>query len=44
MEDQQSLERTRDKLFTLNHEQIRLISSLSDRVAKEGTTTGSEVG
>jgi energy-converting hydrogenase Eha subunit H len=43
MEDQQSLEKTRDKLFTLNHEQIRLMASLSDRVAKGGNTTGSEV-
>ena len=43
MEDQQSLEKTRDKLFTLNHEQIRLMASLSDRVAKGGNTTGSEI-
>jgi low affinity Fe/Cu permease len=43
MEDQESLERTRDKLFTLNHEQIRLIASLSDRVAKGGNTTDSDV-
>jgi hypothetical protein len=43
MEDQQSLEKTRDKLFTLNHEQIRLMASLSDRVVKGGNTTGSEV-
>ena len=43
IEDQQLLEKRRDKLFTLNHEQIRLIASLSDRVTKEGNTTDSDV-
>ena len=43
IDDQQLLERTRDKLLTLDERQIRLIASLSDRVVKEGNTTGSEV-
>ena len=43
MEDRQLVERTKDKLLTLDHRQIRLIASLSDRVAKEGNTTGSEI-
>lgn len=43
IEDQQLLERTKDKLLTLDHRQIRLIASLSDRVAKEGNTTGSDI-
>ena len=42
-EDQQLLEKTKDKLLTLDHRQIRLIASLSDRVMKEGNTTGSEI-
>jgi hypothetical protein len=43
IEDQQLLERTRDKLLTLDDRQIRLIASLSDRIAKEGSTTGSDI-
>jgi hypothetical protein len=43
IEDQQLLDRTRDKLLTLDQRQIRLIASLSDRVAKEGNTTGSDI-
>jgi hypothetical protein len=43
IEDPPLLEKTKDKLFTLNHEQIRLITSLSDQVDKEGNTMGSEV-
>jgi hypothetical protein len=43
IEDQQLLERTKDKLLTLDQRQIRLIASLSDRVAKEGNTTGSDI-
>ena len=43
IEDQRLLERTKDKLLTLDQRQIRLIASLSDRVAKEGHTTGSDI-
>ena len=43
MEDQQLLERTKDKLLTLDHGQIQLIASLSDQVIKEGNTTGSDI-
>jgi hypothetical protein len=43
IEDQQLLEKTRDKLLTLNDRQIRLIASLSDRVHTEGNTTGSDI-
>jgi len=43
IEDQQILERTKDKLLTLDQRQIRLIASLSDRVAKEGNTTGADI-
>ncbi len=43
MKDRQSLERTKDKLLTLDPVQIRLIASLSDRVTREENTTGSEI-
>ncbi len=43
IEDQQVLERTKEKLFTLNDGQTRLIASLSDRVAREGETTGASI-
>jgi len=43
IEDQQLLERTMDKLWTLDHRQIRLIASLSDRVAEEGNRPGSDI-
>jgi hypothetical protein len=41
--DQQLLDRTKSKLLTLDQRQLRLIASLSDRVAKEGNTTGSDI-
>jgi hypothetical protein len=43
IEDQQLLEKTKKKLFTLDDGQTRLIASLSDRVAKEGDTTGASI-
>ncbi len=43
IEDRQLLERTKDKLLTLDRRQIRLIASLSDRVADKGDTTGSDI-
>jgi hypothetical protein len=43
IEDQQLLERTKDKLLTMDRRQIRLIASLSDRVASERNTTGSDI-
>jgi len=43
IEDRELLERTKDKLLTLDQRQIRLIASLSDRVTKEGNTTGSDI-
>lgn len=41
--DQQLLQRAKDKLLTLGDRQTQLIASLSDRVAKEGNTTGSDI-
>lgn len=43
IEDQPLLERTKDKLLTLDHRQIRLIASLSDRVGTDGNTTRSDI-
>jgi hypothetical protein len=43
IEDERLLERTMDKLWTLDHKQIRLIASLSDRVAEEGNRPGSDI-
>jgi hypothetical protein len=43
IDNRQLLERTKDKLLTLDPEQIRLIASLSDRVVKEENTAGSEI-
>ncbi len=43
IEDRRLLERTKDKLLTLDRGQIRLIASLSDRVASGGDTTGSNI-
>jgi hypothetical protein len=43
IEDKQSLKRAKDRLLTLDQRQIRLIASLSDRVAKQGNTTGSDI-
>jgi hypothetical protein len=41
--DQELLERTKDKLLTLDQRQLRLIASLSERVVKEGNTAGSDI-
>jgi len=41
--DQQLLQRAKEKLFTLGDRQTQLIASLSDRVAKEKNTTGSDI-
>ena len=43
IEDEELLEKTMDKLWTLDHKQIRLIASLSDRVAEEGNRPGSDI-
>lgn len=43
IEDRRLLERTKDKLLTLDGGQIRLIASLSDRVANGGDTTASNI-
>lgn len=43
IEDQQVLKRTKEKLFTLNDQQTRLIASLSDRAAREGNAPGSDI-
>jgi hypothetical protein len=43
IEDQQLLERAKDKLLALDQRQLRLIASLSERVAKEGNTAGSDI-
>jgi hypothetical protein len=43
IEDRQLLEKTRDKLLALDQRQLRLIASLSERVAKEGNTAGSDI-
>jgi hypothetical protein len=43
IEDQRSLDRTRDKLLALDQRQLRLIASLSERVTKEGNTAGSDI-
>ncbi len=43
IEDEKLLERAMDKLWTLDHRQIRLIASLSDRVADEGNRPGSDI-
>jgi len=43
IEDQRLLEKTKDKLLTLDQRQLRLIASLSERVAKEGNTAGSDI-
>ncbi len=43
IEDRRLLEKTKDKLLTLDGGQIRLIASLSDRVANGGDTTGSNI-
>ena len=43
IEDQQVLEKTKEKLFTLNDGQTRLIASLSDQVAKGGNSTGASI-
>ena len=43
VEDPQLLGKTQKKLITLSDGQPRLIASLSDRVAEEGNTTGSDI-
>jgi len=43
IEDQQLLQKAKGKLLTLGDRQTQLIASLSDRVAKEGNTTGSDI-
>jgi hypothetical protein len=43
IEDQPLLERTKDKLLALDQRQLRLIASLSERVAKGGNTAGSDI-
>jgi hypothetical protein len=43
IENRRLLERTKDKLLTLDRRQIRLIASLSDQVANGGDTAGSDI-
>jgi hypothetical protein len=43
IEDQQLLEKTKDKLLALDQRQLRLIASLSERVVKERNTAGSDI-
>lgn len=43
VEDPQLLWKTKKKLITLSDGQTRLIASLSDRVAQEKNTTGSDI-
>jgi hypothetical protein len=43
IENQQLLEKTKDKVLTLSDGQTRLIASLSDRVAKGGNTTVGDI-
>jgi hypothetical protein len=43
IEDRQLLERTEEKLLTLDRRQVRLIASLSDRAANKDDTTGSDI-
>ena len=43
IEDPQLLGKTQKKLITLSDGQTRLIASLSDRVAEERNTTGSDI-
>ncbi len=43
MEDRKLLERTKEKLLTLDRRQIRLIASLSDRAADKDDPTGSDI-
>jgi len=43
VEDPQLLGKTKKKLITLSDGQTRLIASLSDRVAQERNTTGSDI-
>lgn len=43
MEDQKLFEKARDKLSTLSDRQMRLIASLSDRIAGEGKTAGTDI-
>ena len=43
VEDPQLLVKTKKKLITLSNGETRLIASLSDRVAEERNTTGSDI-
>ena len=43
IEDQKLLERAKEKLLTLSERQTRLMASLSERIAKEGNTTGGDI-
>ena len=43
IEDQQLLEKTKEKLFTLRDGQTRLIASLSDQVNQDGNTTAASI-
>jgi hypothetical protein len=43
IEDQQLLQKAKGKLLTLGDRQTQLIASLSDRVTKEGITTGIDI-
>jgi hypothetical protein len=43
VEDPQLLEKTKKKLTSLSDGQTRLIASLSDRVAQERNTAGSDI-
>jgi hypothetical protein len=43
LEDQKLLEKAGDKLRTLSNAQIKLISSLSDRITSESNTAGADI-
>jgi hypothetical protein len=43
IEDQQLLQKAKGKLLTLGDRQTQLIASLSDRIAKGGSTIGSDI-
>ncbi len=43
MKDQKSLQRSRDKLVTLDSEQLRLLASLCERISREGDTAGADI-
>jgi hypothetical protein len=43
VDDQKMLERTREKLFTLQEPQFSLIASLSEQIIKEGNQPGVDI-